>query len=367
MNAVSKCNYINKTTMKDNKSKVKVVDLRENPYLALAKSVFTPTNVFVCKADTVLTEEVILLLNKFGIGEVELKPTGNVSENLSISQAYEVADFSNNYLKITSSLEQSFASIAYKKTMPKKFIEETANGIRLLTNKYDTLSYLFYMNEGYSDLLQHSSTVAMLCRLMAKWLHLNEETTETLVFAALFHDIGKLRVDKEVLNKTTPLTSHEYALIQTHTLHGIDILSTVKVNEQVRDIVLSHHEKLDGTGYPNGLKDHDISDLVRIVTICDIYAGMMHKRADRDSVNPFQIIEYIDKQLRGLLDSALIFVFLKNIADSFQGSWVKLSNGDIGEVFFINSFNLSRPIIKLDTGNILNLVENKDIHITGLA
>ena len=129
---------------------------------------------------------------------------------------------------------------------------------------------------------QHSLLVAGLAAFLSLKLGFSAADRKHLTEAALLHDIGKARVPLEILNKPGPLTDAEMAIMRTHAPVGFDLLAKQGgFGGELLSVVRHHHEYLDGTGYPDGLKANEIIDLVRLTTICDIYAALIEQRAYR--------------------------------------------------------------------------------------
>lgn len=125
---------------------------------------------------------------------------------------------------------------------------------------------------------RHCLTVAGLAAAFASTLHFNPADAHLLTKGALLHDIGKARIPLEILNKPGPLTVPERQVMAQHAQIGFDMLQGRGFSETAMQVVRSHHEVLDGTGYPDGLRGDEIPDLVRLVTICDIFAALTERR-----------------------------------------------------------------------------------------
>jgi putative nucleotidyltransferase with HDIG domain len=130
----------------------------------------------------------------------------------------------------------------------------------------------------------HSERVTRFSVEIAKIMELPDEEIERIRVGALIHDIGKIAIDKKVLNKTTPLTDPEYALMKTHTTRGYELLKNIPSLKEILPCVQSHHEQLDGEGYPYGLKGNDIPMAARIVTVADCFDAIITARPYQDPV-----------------------------------------------------------------------------------
>jgi putative nucleotidyltransferase with HDIG domain len=156
---------------------------------------------------------------------------------------------------------------------------------------------------------QHCLLVTGLAAAFAAKLGFSSRDQQHLVRGALLHDLGKAKIPHAILNKPGPLTSDEVAVMRTHVTIGYELLSEQgDYPPELLEVVLRHHELLDGSGYPDGLRGSQISDLVRIVTICDIYAALIERRPYRRFMEPAQAFNTL-QEMEGKLEGALVRAF----------------------------------------------------------
>ena len=174
---------------------------------------------------------------------------------------------------------------------------------KLQSSQEDIIISLAQISEAKSgETGQHIRRVAEYSMLVAKTLRLPPEKVETIRIAAMMHDIGKLMINQDILDKPATLTSEEYLLIQQHAKYGGDLLAETDgmIMEMARDIAIHHHERWDGTGYPEGLRGNDISIYSQIVSVTDVYDALTSKRAYKDAWSPIiarkEIIDQRGKQ-----------------------------------------------------------------------
>ena len=156
---------------------------------------------------------------------------------------------------------------------------------------------------------QHCLLVTGLAAEFARTLKFSAMDQELLTKGALLHDIGKAKIPLSILNKTDSLSAEETAVMRTHPGLGWEMLRAQgNYSPELLDVVLRHHEMLDGSGYPDGITGSRISDLVRLVTICDIYAALVEQRPYRQAMDPAQAFKIL-QDMKGKVDPVLANAF----------------------------------------------------------
>ncbi len=179
----------------------------------------------------------------------------------------------------------------------------------------------------------HSVNVAVLSIVLGVAMDMDREELCNLGFAALLHDIGKVFVNIDILNKQGKLTPSEFEEIKTHSLLGCNhIKKGYGVSNSSYMGILDHHEKYDGGGYPNNLKGEHISWYGRIISVADVYDALTSDRPYRKAMLPSDAMEYIMASTMIQFDPKIVEVFIKKIAPYPIGTCVKLSNGLVGIV-----------------------------------
>ena len=138
-----------------------------------------------------------------------------------------------------------------------------------------------------------------------------------LSLATFLHDIGKGRIPDSVLHKKGPLNDEEWVMMKKHPEWGCEILSKHGIdNEMVIQIVRSHHEKLDGSGYPDGLTEDEIPTIVKIVTICDIFDALTTRRSYKDAMGTFRALKIFQEEMESQIDKKISTIFIKMLASA---------------------------------------------------
>jgi putative nucleotidyltransferase with HDIG domain len=154
---------------------------------------------------------------------------------------------------------------------------------------------------------RHSTGIAELSRKAAVYLEYDSLTQEKMYIAGLLHDIGKLHVSTDILHKNSALTPDERFEINKHTYYTRKILEQIEGFEEITDIAANHHEKLDGTGYPNRLSGEHLTELERVLAVCDVYQALTEERPYRENLPPEQVWRIIDDMTEQLhLDKRLV-------------------------------------------------------------
>ncbi|MDR0197036.1 MAG: HD domain-containing protein, partial [Oscillospiraceae bacterium] len=176
---------------------------------------------------------------------------------------------------------------------------------------------------------------------------------DELVRIGLLHDIGKLRIPPEIINKPSKLTPDEFKEIQKHPLHTLDILvkSGIK-NRTLLTGTVQHHEKVNGTGYPCGLPSDEIIEFAKITAISDIYDAMVTRRVYKEPHSPFVILEAFSHEGYSELDIYYVKMFIDCMTEELKGKQILLSDGSVAKVVLVNPRNLLYPIVEVN-GNIL--------------
>lgn len=194
----------------------------------------------------------------------------------------------------------------------------------------------------------HSVNVAILSMVVASELGLTQEKLYNLGLAAVLHDIGKVYVDKNILNKNGKLTDEEYRAIKMHSEYGYRHLkSTYEIPTSAYIGVLQHHERFDGTGYPLSKRKEEISLFGRIICIADVYDAITSNRPYRTAMLPSEAMEYIMANAGTMFDDRLVRIFVNKIAAYPVGTGVRLSSGELAIVTYNNKGAPLRPVVKV--------------------
>lgn len=351
-----------------------------HPGMKTARPVYTNRGQLIIEEGTTLTAALISRLFFYGIEAATVEDSEKVVEKHSdeimhasrtsyaqqLKRRPEFMEFQVEYTKYIGSVKDSF--IAIGNSDGDINIGEILSGTSELLAKASTtlgiLDMLHNMRQIDDSIYAHSLNVALISRIMGEWLHFPREEIELLTLCGMLHDIGKTVLPQEIINKPGRYTEEEYALVKQHTLQGYKILKDLPVDIRVKRVALMHHERVDGTGYPQGLKDNEIDSFAQIVAIADVYDAMTAARTYRDPLCPFQVIDAFEKEGLQKYHPQYILTFLKRIANSYQHNRVLLNNGQSGTIVMINPKNLTKPILQMDDGSVFDMMDHHDLTIT---
>ena len=294
-------------------------------------------------------------------------PVSDASYSQKLKSSPEFQRFQVDFTLRSQDLKNCFdAYLSDGGTVNKE--ELLSKTISLVSPKQTTLDVfdmLHNMRQVNDSTYAHSLNVAIISRIIGKWLHFSNEELDTLTLAGLLHDIGKTKIPDEVLNKDGKLTDEEFQMIRNHPKYGYDILKSQPLNSHIKKAALMHHERCDGSGYPMGLTMEEIDDYALIIAIADVYDAMTAARSYRAPLCPFEVIDEFEKDGLQKYKPKYILTFLENIANAYQNNRVMLSDGTSARIVLLNHRRLSKPLVQLDDGACIDL-EKSPLYIKAI-
>lgn len=202
-------------------------------------------------------------------------------------------------------------------------------------------------NDEYT--FDHSVRVSMVSGLLAKWCKFSENQIKEAALAGFLHDVGKCNIPDQILNKPGMLDDDEFKVMKTHAILGYLLVKEMhNLSPNVQLGVLQHHERMDGSGYPHGIKSPEISDIAKVIAVADVYCAMTQERVYKKAMHPFEVMSFILEKCSDSLDFSISKTFLSKIAHFYIGHQVLMSNGKIGEVIMTYKDDPSRPLVRIE-------------------
>jgi len=314
----------------------------------LADDVYNDRGAKLVRKNTIINQYIKDKLIEMGISTVWTYQSVNTPHSQAKDVNYEI--IKENYHVVVLTIKEvlnklaSGEQIEYDKIVDiSKLIFSTVNEsrsvIRFLAEIRNTDEYTY----------THCVDTAFYSMLIAKWLKLSENQIQEVIQAGLLHDIGKVRIPNEILNKKGKLTVEEFEVIKKHSLYGYELIKDIyDFGDSVKNGVLMHHERLDGSGYPYGIRGDAIDLYAKIIAVADVYDAMTRDRVYKKKATPFEVFQMFSTTGLGTFDTIVLNSFLNNMPVFYIGSNVELNNGEVGEIVYIPPQDIASPIVRVD-------------------
>ena len=328
--------------------------------MVLASPVISDTGKVVLEEGVILTDSFIERLMLLGIKTVHIQ----LSETMPVKE-----QFTAFYEDTLGKIKEGFANISYFKEVPVVQMRELVdNAVNPMVDIPGAILYLNAIQQSDDCTFKHSLGVAVITGVFAKWAGYQGERLKDAILAGLLHDIGKLSIPAAILTKPGRLTDIEMAIVKKHPVEGYRLLTQAPtVTQEVLLGVLQHHERMDGSGYPNGLRGDQIHPYARILAVADLYDAVTNDRPFQQKMSPFGAARLIAGDMYDKFDTATSATFLEHLRDQLTGCQVKLSDGRMAEVILIGSDYTFHPVVKTQDGKFLDIGRNPNLKISQLA
>ena len=364
----------------------RILTSRATQNMIVADDVYTSDDKLVIPEGTVLTEDIIDSLKEYGVFAIRIKvdddgnnaaadnekvtPAGDEALNeqrqeiknsaeqehesflKQVKESKEFEVFHSAFVDSVDNLKNVFSKVVMHNEQidGESILSDVENVVSKGRNSIHILDMLQCMR-GYDDVTYvHSVNVALLSNMIGRIVYpdISDEELKVLTLAGLLHDIGKMMVPDNIIQKKGRLTLPEYNLVKTHVLFGNNILKGIdNLDTRIAEVAMRHHERCDGTGYPGGYKREQIEPFARIVAIADTYDAMTSDRAYRAAICPFDVIEMFEREGIVKYDVEFLLPFLEKAVQAYMNTDVRLSTNQIGKVIMINKNEFSKPVVQV--------------------
>ena len=332
-----------------------------------AKTIYGPNrHLPLIREGTLIRSSMVEMMRRQGVPWVWV--TDTVFPNLQVREIVkqETIDVARR------SLGEAFRSVQESRVPSEASSLRLANAVsavvdEIVTNK-DVLANISHLRDWDNYTFEHSIHVSILSTIIAKHLNMTADQILRLGTGAILHDIGKLVVPQEILQKPSKLTDDEFDVIRQHPRLGWDLVHEGfdHIMPTSSIVVLQHHERSDGSGYPQGLKGEDIYIFSRIVAVADVFDALRSERNYRPVYPPRLVLQILREEAGTKLDARAMEALLSHVAVIPDGEIVRLTNGLLGAVVEANPEHPLQPVVEVvaDEGNMPIERERMDLKET---
>ncbi|WP_374724289.1 HD-GYP domain-containing protein [Calidifontibacillus erzurumensis] len=346
----------------------------------LEKDVFSLTNFPIVPRKTVLSAETLEIIKAFLIKEVHVEPilaTGEpfkpdqvLEADIAIAKDEEIQEFNPSFIELYLKAVYSY----------KKFFQRWQSGISIDMPALRTvivpvieealkmprvLFTLHHYSNADNFLYHHSINIAALSAVLAKTLNLPKGDCIQIGLAGALCDAGMAKINPKIITKKGVLTLEEIDELKKHPVYSFMMIKNINLlKDEVKKAVYKHHERIDGSGYPNGISGDYLSIYERIIAVSDVYYSVTSEQHNKNKQSPFKALEFILQDQFGKFDGKVVQALTELMTNFTTGTKVRLSNNKIGEIVFIEQSSPTRPMVRLiESGEIIYLIHNRDLYI----
>ncbi|GAA0116881.1 HD-GYP domain-containing protein [Clostridium senegalense] len=345
-----------------------ITNVKENEILG--KSILDTSGRILLKSGVKLTNQYISRLESLGVIYIYVKDER--LEDIEIEDTM-LCGLKQDIIKCLGKVMKNVGSLT--QTHVKEYVASVKEMIDYIVELKDINKSLYEIKTHDNYTMLHSVDTGANAAFMGLAFRMNRDMLNELVIGSTLHDIGKVKVPINIIDKKGPLTKEEFDEIKKHPIYGGEaIKKSFNISNSALRVILEHHEKIDGSGYPYGLKDEQISIYSKITAVCDVFDALTSDRSYRKKFNPADAYEMILSGSGTSFDKEVVKKF-KNVFSIYPlGCRVKLSNGYSGFVVRQNQGFPDRPIIRVMCDNNekmlgsyyeINLLKKTDVIIIG--
>lgn len=307
----------------------------------LKHDLFNRSGVLILPARTIIDESHLQMIY---MHQLSVSPS-DLDEPSDLSQ-FRDFDLIERSIQI---IRELFEQARYRRIIPISEIQNHILPIIHHTAQHsDLFTLLSWLKSSDDYTYRHTVGVSIISTLIGKWLQLNDEELMDLTMSAILHDVGKMYIPSEIINKPGSLTDEEFEVVKQHTIHGHAMIkATSGTTHRQALVALQHHERQDGSGYPYGLRSENIDLYSRIVAVADVFHAMSSNRVYRDAAPFYSLLNEMYQFAFGKFDAKIVRLFLDKLMQAIVGNEVRLTDGRSGIIVMINSHDPIQPLVRV--------------------
>lgn len=335
------------------------------PGQKLASDLELSTNRVLLRRGAILKASIIRKISNFGFQGIYIDD--------ELSEGIEITDVISHDLKVKTKKELESLFYGVKNNLITSTVKQIKSIKRLVHDIVNEISHNRNVMVNIIDLrsyddytYSHSLNVAVISAIIGTAMKLSWEAINELTMGALIHDLGKMFVNKDILNKPGKLTDDEFEEMKRHSFLGYEyVRNRFDIAQNSKLTALQHHEKYNGSGYPGGLAGKDIHPYSRIVCVADVYDALSSDRPYRKAMLPSDVMEYIMGGYNTMFDPEIVSALTRKVAPYPVGTCLRLSTGDLGIVVENRESTGLRPVLRLivdnkPTSRYIDLANDRD-------
>ena len=337
-------------------SRMRTAYLRKG--MIISRDVYSNGGVLVVKSGTAVSSYVIEMLTRHFIEYVYVDFATELGKPRTIAQTTEEQreEFAKSMEVAEERLSGNLKAIMEQDAeidVPELF--EMVNEVfKKASGDVSLCDMLLSMKESQEGLYRHSLNVSLLGQVLARWLEFTDDEIECVSVAGLLHDIGILEFkdvvpNNEFFNDMWKNTNHRY---EKHVLNGYNKLKNKDIDFRIKQAILTHHERIDKSGYPMRVGIENMNKISRVIAIADTYDILTMHVKDSENMSPLEVMNFLEDLSYSKLDPNMLRVFIDKVTNSYIQHEVLLSNGTTGKIIIINKHNIARPLVETSTGFI---------------
>lgn len=327
------------------------------PGMVLSKTIYSNQGILLLKSGIKLSDKYIAKIKETGLEELYIEDSISqgiqIDDTISKQTKMEIEKAFDNMIEKVKNGYYNNSDAIFKKIQ--HIIEELLSNESILYNVNKMLK-----SDDY--LLQHSINVCVLSIMLGINMNYNRTQLQILAVGALLHDIGKIKIQFDSYRYREAFTEIEFEIYKKHIVTGNEVLKFIRgISNTAIEVCLSHHERYDGTGFPNGKKKDEIHEFAKIIAVVNEYDNLVNNLTQNREMKHYEIIEFIISKAYTWFDPNIIKVFRLSIAPYPLSSGVVLSNGKKGIVSKINANFPARPVVRIINHSLNEVIEEIDL------